>query len=210
VAFELHPGRGAAADARSPLVDVSAGGGAGAHPGALGVSHRGDVDSVSDRPQHRSCVGRCSDSEAPGTSLFSFDHLDDVLVFLGTAILVPGIAALGFVTAGKYFLLRGNDPVAWMVCVILGFAEPHLADQHGDFPAVCSGDSADCITRPLLDSDFEVQAVGGSVRAGRVAACNRLSDFWTGLCKSQLGAGNISDFTAAAAVGGDPVWFRGQ
>ena len=33
-----------------------------------------------------------------GPSLFSFDHLDDVLVFLGTAILVPGAAALGLVT----------------------------------------------------------------------------------------------------------------
>src|SRR5258707_12771375 len=38
-----------------------------------------------------------------GPSLFSFDHLDDVLVFLGTAILVPGIAALGFVTAVNNF-----------------------------------------------------------------------------------------------------------
>jgi PAS domain S-box-containing protein len=34
-----------------------------------------------------------------GTSLFSFDHLHDVLVFLGAAILVPGVAALGLVTA---------------------------------------------------------------------------------------------------------------
>ncbi|HET7109162.1 MAG TPA: PAS domain S-box protein [Candidatus Acidoferrum sp.] len=34
-----------------------------------------------------------------GPSLFSFDHLHDVLVFLGTAILVPGAAALGLVTA---------------------------------------------------------------------------------------------------------------
>jgi PAS domain S-box-containing protein len=34
-----------------------------------------------------------------GRSLFTFDHLDDVLVFLGTAILVPGLAALGLVTA---------------------------------------------------------------------------------------------------------------
>jgi PAS domain S-box-containing protein len=34
-----------------------------------------------------------------GDSLFSFDHLDDVLVFLGAAILVPGVAALGLVTA---------------------------------------------------------------------------------------------------------------
>jgi len=68
----------------------------------------------------------------------------------------------GIRNGGKYFLLRGNDPVAWMVCVILGFAEPHLVDQHGDFPAVCSGDSADCIARPLLDSNFEVQAVGGA------------------------------------------------
>jgi PAS domain S-box-containing protein len=38
-----------------------------------------------------------------GPSLFSFDHLDDVLVFLGAAILVPGIAALGFVTAVNAF-----------------------------------------------------------------------------------------------------------
>jgi len=34
-----------------------------------------------------------------GPSLFSFDHLHDVLVFLGTAILVPGGAALGLVAA---------------------------------------------------------------------------------------------------------------
>jgi len=34
-----------------------------------------------------------------GPSLFTFDHLNDVLVFLGTAILVPGAAALGLVTA---------------------------------------------------------------------------------------------------------------
>ena len=34
-----------------------------------------------------------------GPSLLSFDHLGDVLVFLGTAILVPGAAALGLVTA---------------------------------------------------------------------------------------------------------------
>ena len=34
-----------------------------------------------------------------GPSLFSFDHLHDVLVFLGAAILVPGMAALGLVTA---------------------------------------------------------------------------------------------------------------
>jgi len=33
-----------------------------------------------------------------GPSLFTFDHLDDVLVFLGTAILVPGLAAAGLVT----------------------------------------------------------------------------------------------------------------
>jgi len=33
-----------------------------------------------------------------GTSLFTFDHLDDVLVFLGTAILVPGLSAFGLVT----------------------------------------------------------------------------------------------------------------
>ena len=33
-----------------------------------------------------------------GPSLFTFDHLDDVLVFLGTAILVPGLAAVGLVT----------------------------------------------------------------------------------------------------------------
>jgi PAS domain S-box-containing protein len=32
-----------------------------------------------------------------GPSLFTFDHLNDVLVFLGTAILVPGLAALGLV-----------------------------------------------------------------------------------------------------------------
>ncbi len=38
-----------------------------------------------------------------GPSLFSFDHLDDVLVFLGAAILVPGIAALGVVTAVDTF-----------------------------------------------------------------------------------------------------------
>jgi len=48
------------------------------------------------------------------------------------------------------------------------------------------------------------------VRAGGVAACNRLSDFWTGLCKPELGAGNISDFTAAAAVGGDPFGSAGN
>jgi PAS domain S-box-containing protein len=34
-----------------------------------------------------------------GPSLFTFDHLDDVLVFLGTAILAPGLAAVGLVTA---------------------------------------------------------------------------------------------------------------
>jgi PAS domain S-box-containing protein len=34
-----------------------------------------------------------------GPSLFSFDRLHDVLAFLGAAILVPGIAALGLVTA---------------------------------------------------------------------------------------------------------------
>jgi PAS domain S-box-containing protein len=34
-----------------------------------------------------------------GPSLFTFDHLDDVLVFIGTAILMPGLAALGLVTA---------------------------------------------------------------------------------------------------------------
>jgi PAS domain S-box-containing protein len=34
-----------------------------------------------------------------GASLFTFDHLNDVLVFLGTAILVPGLAALGLVTS---------------------------------------------------------------------------------------------------------------
>jgi len=38
-----------------------------------------------------------------GTSLFTFDHLDDVLVFLGTAILVPGLAAFGLVTAVNTF-----------------------------------------------------------------------------------------------------------
>ena len=34
-----------------------------------------------------------------GASLFTFDRLDDVLVFLGTAILLPGLAAVGLVTA---------------------------------------------------------------------------------------------------------------
>jgi PAS domain S-box-containing protein len=34
-----------------------------------------------------------------GPSLFSFDHLHDVLVFLGAAILIPGVAALGLVTS---------------------------------------------------------------------------------------------------------------
>src|SRR5258707_15580612 len=48
-----------------------------------------------------------------GPSLFSFDHLDDVLVFLGTAILVPGMAALGFVTAGNIFFLRETSRVHW-------------------------------------------------------------------------------------------------
>lgn len=38
-----------------------------------------------------------------GTSLFTFDHLDDVLVFLGTAILVPGLAAFALVTAVNTF-----------------------------------------------------------------------------------------------------------
>jgi PAS domain S-box-containing protein len=38
-----------------------------------------------------------------GISLFTFDHLDDVLVFLGTAILVPGLAAFGLVTTVNTF-----------------------------------------------------------------------------------------------------------
>ena len=41
-----------------------------------------------------------------GPSLFSFDHLHNVLVFLGAAILVPGMAALGLVTAVKTICLE--------------------------------------------------------------------------------------------------------
>src|SRR5258707_9839950 len=48
-----------------------------------------------------------------GPSLFSFDHLDDVLVFLGAAILVPGIAALGFVTAVNAFFSQARIRSRW-------------------------------------------------------------------------------------------------
>jgi len=42
-------------------------------------------------------VGAAAILRQLGRSLFTFDHLDDVLKFLGTAILVPGAAALGLV-----------------------------------------------------------------------------------------------------------------
>ena len=43
-----------------------------------------------------------------GPSLFSFDHLQDVLVFLGAGILVPGAAALGMVTAVNAISTAGS------------------------------------------------------------------------------------------------------
>lgn len=43
-------------------------------------------------------VGAAATLKRLGPSLFTFDHLDDVLIFLGTAILAPGLAALGLVT----------------------------------------------------------------------------------------------------------------
>jgi len=103
VAFELHPGRGAAADARSPLVDVSAGGGAGAHL-VHSAYHIGAM-WIAFQIGHNTALALAAAAilKRLGPSLFSFDHLDDVLVFLGTAILVPGMAALGFVTAVNTF-----------------------------------------------------------------------------------------------------------
>jgi PAS domain S-box-containing protein len=44
-------------------------------------------------------VGAAAILRRLGPSLFTFDHLDDVLVFLGTALLMPGLAALGLVKA---------------------------------------------------------------------------------------------------------------
>ena len=44
-------------------------------------------------------VGAAAILRRLGPSLFTFDQLDDVLVFLGAAILMPGAAALGLVTA---------------------------------------------------------------------------------------------------------------
>jgi PAS domain S-box-containing protein len=54
-----------------------------------------------------------------GASLFTFDHLDDVLVFLGTAILAPGLAAFALVTTvntvctEETIRLHGWSPSFW-------------------------------------------------------------------------------------------------
>jgi PAS domain S-box-containing protein len=57
-----------------------------------------------------------------GPSLFSFDHLQDVLVFLGAAILVPGGSAFTLVSAVTAFSseetirMRGWSPYFWDSC----------------------------------------------------------------------------------------------
>lgn len=54
-----------------------------------------------------------------GASLFTFDHLNDVLVFLGTAILAPGLAAFALVTTvntvctEETIRLHGWSPSFW-------------------------------------------------------------------------------------------------
>jgi len=62
----------------------------------------------------------------------------------------------------------------------------------------------DCITRPLLDSNFEVASSWRSFRAGGVRDGQ----------KGRAGGGEKPStfliFTPAAAVGVYPVWFRGQ